>query len=367
VLLSHIDVVPVERDYWSRDPYAGLLEDGVLWGRGALDMKGMGIMELLVFLLLHRQQVSHRRDVLFLAVADEEEGSAFGMEWLSQHHPELMEADAVINEGAFGFGELLGKRGLVFGVAPTEKAPLWLRLVARGRPGHGSMPHRQNAAVHLIEALARIQAQEPSVQLRPETECTFDTLADLGMLPEGVDFRNPSVLQGLAGANDLVRALVTNTVSLTSLTGGSKHNVIPARSQATLDCRLLPGQDVDAFLDHLRGDLPLRTAGLRAPHRAGRAGRGNDPTRDERRGRDADDLAGLHRQPHLPPPRGSRRGLHTGVAHHRASGRRARPRRAHLDAQLASGNAAAARHRSQGGRSAVGKNLSRAAGDCNVT
>lgn len=253
VLLSHIDVVPVERDYWSRDPYAGLLEDGVLWGRGALDMKGMGIMELLVFLLLHRQQVSHRRDVLFLAVADEEEGSAFGMEWLSQHHPELMEADAVINEGAFGFGELLGKRGLVFGVAPTEKAPLWLRLVARGRPGHGSMPHRENAAVHLIEALARIQAQEPSVQLRPETECTFDTLADLGMLPEGVDFRNPSVLQGLASASDLVRALVTNTVSLTSLAGGRKHNVIPARTDATLDCRLLPGQDVDAFLEHLRG------------------------------------------------------------------------------------------------------------------
>jgi acetylornithine deacetylase/succinyl-diaminopimelate desuccinylase-like protein len=253
VLLSHIDVVPVERDYWSRDPYAGLLEDGVLWGRGALDMKGMGIMELLVFLLLQRQQVAHRRDVLFLAVADEEEGSAFGMEWLSQHHPELMEADAVINEGAFGFGELLGKRGLVFGVAPTEKAPLWLRLVARGRPGHGSMPHRENAAVHLIQALARIQAQEPSVHLRPETECTFDTLADLGMLPEGVDFRNPAVLQGLAGASDLVRALVTNTVSLTSLAGGRKHNVIPARTEATLDCRLLPGQDVDAFLDHLRG------------------------------------------------------------------------------------------------------------------
>jgi acetylornithine deacetylase/succinyl-diaminopimelate desuccinylase-like protein len=252
VLLSHIDVVPVERDYWSVDPYAGLLKDGVLWGRGALDMKGMGIMELLAFLLIRRQKVAHRRDILLLAVADEEEASQFGMDWLADHHPELLVADGVINEGAFGFGELLGQRGLIFGVAPTEKAPLWLKLTAKGRPGHGSLPHKDNAALRLIEALGRIADAESSVTLRPETEITLETLIGQGMLPADLDFRDPQALKGLAGASDLVRALVSNTVSLTTLGGGQKHNVIPAVARASLDCRLLPGEDVDAFIDDLR-------------------------------------------------------------------------------------------------------------------
>ncbi len=254
VLLSHIDVVPCERDYWSVDPYAGLLQDGVLWGRGALDMKGMAVMELLVFLLLRRHGVETRRDVLFLAVADEEEGSQLGMDWLAERHPELLVADAVINEGAYGFGELLGKRGLVFGVAPTEKAPLWLRLHATGRPGHGSIPHGDNAAVRLIEALGRIAAQEPTLTLRPEMEATLEVLQREGFLPKELDASDPNVLQGLAAGSPLVRALVSNTVSLTTVASGKKHNVIPAAASATLDCRLLPGEDVDAFLAQL-GDV----------------------------------------------------------------------------------------------------------------
>ncbi|MDJ0786237.1 MAG: M20/M25/M40 family metallo-hydrolase [Myxococcota bacterium] len=252
ILLSHIDVVPVEREYWNVDPYAGTLKDGVLWGRGALDMKGMGIMELLVFLLMRRNGVAHRRDVLLLCVADEEEASQFGMDWLAEHHPELLVADGVINEGAFGFGELLGQRGLIFGVAPTEKAPLWLKLVAKGRPGHGSLPHGDNAALRLIQCLGRIADARRDVVLRPETETTLQTLQDAGMLPADLAFRDPDVLKALAGASDLVRALVSNTVSLTTLTGGQKHNVIPARTEATLDCRLLPGEDVDTHLAELR-------------------------------------------------------------------------------------------------------------------
>ena len=253
VLLSHIDVVPVEREYWREDPFAGVLKDGVLWGRGALDMKGLAVMQLLAFLLLARHRVPHRRDVVLLAVADEEEGSRYGMSWLAEHHPELMRADGVICEGAFGFGEMLGQRGLVFGVATSEKGPLWLRLTCRGRPGHGSLPHADNAAERLARALVRVAEAERAVTLRPEMACTLDTLRGAGMLPESVDFRDPQVLAAIAQGNDLVRALVTNSVSLTTLDAGVKPNVIPARSQATLDCRLLPGQDVDAFLAHLRG------------------------------------------------------------------------------------------------------------------
>lgn len=252
VLLSHIDVVPAEASYWKKPPFAGVLEDGVLWGRGALDMKGLGVMELLVFLLLRRHRVAHRRDVLLLAVADEEEGGAFGMEWLAERHPELLRADAVINEGAFGFGELMGHRGLVFGVATSEKAPLWLRLTTRGRPGHGSVPHRDNAAVRLTRALSRIVEARQPVKLRPEMEATFDTLKREGMLPADLDVRDPGVLTLAAEQNDLFRALLTNTVSLTTVSSGRKHNVIPADATATLDCRLLPGEKVDAFLADLR-------------------------------------------------------------------------------------------------------------------
>jgi acetylornithine deacetylase/succinyl-diaminopimelate desuccinylase-like protein len=268
VLLSHIDVVPVEREYWSVDPYAGTLKDGVLWGRGALDMKGMAVMELLAFLLFKRHGVPHRRDLLFLAVADEEDASRFGMDFLAKKHPELLEADGVINEGAFGFGELMGHRGLIFGVSSTEKAPLWLRLVATGRPGHGSIPHGQNAAVRLTQALARIAAVEQKITLRPETQITLEILKQEGLFPADVDVTDPAVLQGLAGASDLVRALVSNSVSLTSLKGGDKINVIPANARATLDCRLLPGEDVDAFLRDMRAVIDDETVEIEVVYRS---------------------------------------------------------------------------------------------------
>jgi acetylornithine deacetylase/succinyl-diaminopimelate desuccinylase-like protein len=267
VLLSHIDVVPVERDYWSVDPYAGILKDGVLWGRGALDMKGMAVMELLTFALFKRHRVPHERDLIFLAVADEEAASKSGMSWLAEHHPELLRADAVINEGAFGFGELMGHRGLIFGVSTSEKAPLWLRLTATGRPGHGSIPHGQNAALRLVEALARVAAVERSATLRPETQLTLETLKSVGLFPADLDVTDPDVLQGLAGASDLVRALVSNSVSLTSLAGGSKINVIPAKTEATLDCRLLPGQDVDAFLTDMRAVIDDERVEISVVHR----------------------------------------------------------------------------------------------------
>ena len=164
-------------------------------------------------------------------------------------------------------GELMGQRGLIFGVASTEKAPLWLRLTARGKPGHGSMPHNDNAALRLIQALSRIGDAEREIVLRPETEATLGVLTREGMLPETLDFRNPDVLKGLAGASDLVRALVSNTISLTTVVAGHKHNVIPAKAEATVDCRLLPGQDVDAFLRDLTYVIADEKVGIEVVYR----------------------------------------------------------------------------------------------------
>ncbi|MDZ4279032.1 MAG: M20/M25/M40 family metallo-hydrolase, partial [Dehalococcoidia bacterium] len=168
VLLNHTDVVPVERDGWDEDPFAGLVKDGVIWGRGSIDMKSMGIMELIALLLIHRQRIPHKRDIVFLAVADEEAGSKYGVEFLAQHHPEALEAEYVLNEGGWGTTEVMGVRRPAFNCAVSEKGPLWLRLSTEGRPGHGSVPRADNALDRLVRALHRIHEWQRPREIVPE-------------------------------------------------------------------------------------------------------------------------------------------------------------------------------------------------------
>src|SRR6185312_1641370 len=146
-LLNHTDVVPVERQYWEIEPFAGLVRDGFVWVRGALDMKGMGIIELMTFLLLKRQGVTLRRSLTFLAAADEEAGSAFGVSWIADSRPGWLDTELVINEGAYGLA-INPKLPPIFQVAPSEKVPVWVKLTVNGRPGHGSVPHGDNCAEH---------------------------------------------------------------------------------------------------------------------------------------------------------------------------------------------------------------------------
>jgi acetylornithine deacetylase/succinyl-diaminopimelate desuccinylase-like protein len=247
-LLNHTDVVPVERQYWDVDPFAGELLDGVIWGRGALDMKGMGIIELMTFLTLHRHKVPLRRGVTFLAAADEEAGSTYGVSWLAANRPGWLDSELVINEGAYGLTGL--KNGVqVFQVAPTEKVPLWVKLVVRGRPGHGSVPHGDNCAEHLVNALARVAAWQQQVRITPVMRAHAEALHAAGALRGSSD----AFMVQLAERSPAVRARLGNTVSLTTVNTGIKVNVIPAEATATLDCRLLPDVDADAFLAELRG------------------------------------------------------------------------------------------------------------------
>ena len=136
VLLNHIDVVPVEREHWSVDPFSGAVQENVIWGRGALDMKGMGVMELLTLVLAKRHGLPLDRDLVFVAVADEEEGGLRGIHHLAEHHSEVMQASYVFNEGAYGFCEFMGREAKIVGLAPSEKSPCWLRFHAKGLPGH---------------------------------------------------------------------------------------------------------------------------------------------------------------------------------------------------------------------------------------
>lgn len=251
VLLSHIDVVPVEAEHWKVAPFSGELVDGVLWGRGALDMKGMGIMELMVMLLAKRHGIELARDLVFLAVADEEEGGRMGVGFVERTAQHLLDADTVFNEGAYGFCELMGQQTKLFGVGPSEKSPCWIKLVSRGEPGHASVPHGRNALVKLVQALARIEEREQRAVLSPAVEAMMSTLRQRGLVPAELDPGDPQTLAMLTSVDAHLRAITRDTVSLTGVHSGHKHNVIPVSAEATLDCRLLPDTDPEAFIASL--------------------------------------------------------------------------------------------------------------------
>jgi acetylornithine deacetylase/succinyl-diaminopimelate desuccinylase-like protein len=249
VLLNHTDVVPVERQYWDFEPFSGAVVDGVIYGRGALDMKSMCIMELMAMLIIKRHGLPHARDIVYMALADEEAGGKWGIEWMEEHHPETLDAEFVINEGGWGSAEVFGTRRPAFNASISEKGPLWLKLTAEGRPGHGSVPHPDNALERLIRALMRIQEWSRPIEVVPELREFFGRLQRAQVLKgDG----SQTAIDELAKKNLLANALLTNTVSTTSLHSGMKHNVIPAIAEATIDCRLLPGTDHEAFTQQVR-------------------------------------------------------------------------------------------------------------------
>ncbi len=248
MLLNHTDVVPAEREYWSVDPFAGVEQDGCIWGRGALDMKGMGVLELLVMLLFRRLPLTPSRDLVFLAVADEEAGSAQGIEWLDRHRPEwLREPEFAINEGGMAGLNFLGAERPVFACSPAEKGPLWVTLRAHGQPGHGSIPHANNAVDRLVRALRALQGWEQATTVTPMTQRVIDEMRSGRAWSDP-----PPALDDLQRDYPAFRAMLHDTISATGIDGGFKHNVIPAATEATLDCRLLPGQSADAFLAAMR-------------------------------------------------------------------------------------------------------------------
>lgn len=244
MLLNHTDVVPVQREFWEEEPFSGLIKDGFIWGRGTLDMKGLGVAQLMTFLTLKRRGVPLARDVVFFAQADEEAGSEFGMRFIEREHPLTLDAEYVINEGGGGTTEMFGVERPVYSIAVAEKGPLWLRLVAEGRPGHGSVPHDDNALDRLVRAMNRVQQWERPMTVSPVLGEYFGRLNRAGI------YRGqPTVDALIAAANDdpRIRAMLTNTISATTATSGIKHNVIPARAEATLDIRLLPGVKPEEF------------------------------------------------------------------------------------------------------------------------
>lgn len=258
ILLNHTDVVPVSRPFWTVDPFAGVIRDGYLWGRGSLDMKSLGVIQLVTFLELHRMHVPLKRDVIFVGTADEEAGGNYGAGWIVKNSPAwITGAGFMLTEGAGSLSDDSGKP-IYFGVGPTEKTPAWLRLIATGRSGHGSVPIAQSAPDRLVAALDRLRQYCPPLELTPPVETMLRTHAPHEPDPWRTRFADPKTFLAQADAYDLltkrpeILARLTNTISITGLKGSNKTNIIPTEASAELDCRLLPGWTIDRWVERVR-------------------------------------------------------------------------------------------------------------------
>ena len=259
MLTAHMDVVGVERDRWTTDPFGGELIDGYVYGRGAIDDKGMLAASLMAFLLLKRQVVDRGvaldRDVIFLATSDEESGGKWGMSWIIANHPELVDAEFAFNEG--GRIRMIDGRAAYAAVQTAEKVSTILRLRATGPGGHAAIPLEGNAVVRLARAIAALTAEKMPVTMTDTTREFFGRLRSIFPDPESVP---------------KLDALLRDTLSPTVLSGGVRHNVIPTEAEALLSLRTLPGHSPEEIVARLRArigdpnvELTIDTPGCAAP------------------------------------------------------------------------------------------------------
>ncbi|MBS7608122.1 MAG: M20/M25/M40 family metallo-hydrolase [Candidatus Bathyarchaeia archaeon] len=262
LLLSHLDVVAANPKEWSVDPFSGLVKDGFVWGRGAMDMKSMTAMEVMVMKLLKRNGVKLKGDVILAATADEEKGGEYGAGWLVRNHPEKVKADYVINEGGGQAIPVNGKN--VFTIQTAEKGILWFKVKAKGRPGHGSVPGAaDNAILRMNKVVDRLGNYRAEIMLTPTVKQFLTVMAE-----ENKEAREALklLLQNPAKADEILdklaqkdkamaeelRAMLRMTIAPTIIHGGVKENIIPSECEAVFDCRILPGQTTDEALNRIK-------------------------------------------------------------------------------------------------------------------
>jgi acetylornithine deacetylase/succinyl-diaminopimelate desuccinylase-like protein len=255
VLLSHLDVVPANPKEWQVPPFAGQVKNGAVWGRGSIDDKGPGAIELIAMLAIKRAGLLLDRDVIFIATGDEEEGGRNGAGWLVDHEADVFaDAGYLLNEGGGIEARPNGER--YYGVSITEKTPLWLRLTAQGAEGHAAAPPFETSVTHLVAALQRLIAYRSQIRIIDQVRDYFKAIGELDGGP-------PQLLNlphALRDDPDFARqfvtvphnnALVRDTFTPTVLNGSAKLNIIPISASAEIDGRLLPGDDPQEVVGNL--------------------------------------------------------------------------------------------------------------------
>jgi acetylornithine deacetylase/succinyl-diaminopimelate desuccinylase-like protein len=241
VLLSHTDTVLADPAEWTTGPWSGELREGQVWGRGALDMKGQAVASAVTIASLKRESFEPAGDLIFAACADEEVGAGFGLQWLCEAHPEAIRAEYCVNEGG-GDRLLLGGR-VFYACSTAEKMSAPFRITVRGRSGHGSRPGiADNALVKaapLVELLGRFQ---DTPEIGPEVAAFLQAVCGEVPPPERA-VETARAVHLLAG--DLVEPLLGTTMAPTMIAASQKRNVIPARCDVTVDCRILPEHTQD--------------------------------------------------------------------------------------------------------------------------
>jgi acetylornithine deacetylase/succinyl-diaminopimelate desuccinylase-like protein len=251
-----MDVVPVAPSFWSVDPFAGVVKDGYIWGRGTLDMKGQGMVQLMAMIALKRSGVVLNRDIVFIGNADEESGGSGSEAFVKNHADLLKDVEFLMTEG----GENLVSNGKLqyFGVGVSEKRTYWQKVVVKGVPSHGSRPTKENPVPRLVAAMDKIAKYETPLHVLPDVQKFLHDIAPqytgeqrvwLGDVASAVKI--PRARAWITG-NIYWNAILRNTISLTMLSGSNKTNVIPAEATAGIDIRLLPDTDPHAFLATLK-------------------------------------------------------------------------------------------------------------------
>ncbi len=258
ILLHHIDVVPAEEEKWHCSPFSGAIEDGEIWGRGAIDCKSLGVMELMALLLLKREGLAPEKHFVLAATADEEAGGGLGVEWLMDRHPEKLQTQYVINEG-MGLGFSTGEKNLYF-CQVAEKGANWIRITFEGRPGHASQPHGDNCVAEMSRALDVLSAHTSPFRITAPVKKLIQGIAPeqrfmpqeefLALLDES---RCKDILERipLQPLRQMLSALLHNTVLPTVVRAGSKTNVIPSQCYCEVDCRILPGSTPEELQQHI--------------------------------------------------------------------------------------------------------------------
>jgi acetylornithine deacetylase/succinyl-diaminopimelate desuccinylase-like protein len=257
ILLSHTDVVMAEPERWSVPPFGGEILDGFVYGRGASDMKGTVAVHVTLMRLLKRLNIPLKRDLILLAVADEEAGGAGARSIIENHLDLIRDAEFLLNEGDVAYV----KNGKLqqYGVDVMEKAALWLRIIAKGPAGHGSIPLANSSVNHLLKALGRLSAWETPINVPPAVAQGYrlravqqsDPVLKIAYLNLEKSLRNPRLRKRLL-ADKTLNAEVRNTLTITGLHGSDKVNVIPGTAWAQIDARLLPGETPTGFIAKLR-------------------------------------------------------------------------------------------------------------------